>query len=32
MFDYYSICLTNPDVVKYKVKLEGSDPDWQPGN
>jgi serine phosphatase RsbU (regulator of sigma subunit) len=30
VFDYYSICLTNPDVVKYKVKLEGSDPDWQP--
>ena len=30
LFDYYSICLTNPDVVKYKVKLEGADPDWQP--
>lgn len=29
VFDYYSICLTNPDVVKYKVKLEGADQDWQ---
>jgi ligand-binding sensor domain-containing protein/serine phosphatase RsbU (regulator of sigma subunit) len=29
-FDYYSICLTNPDVVRYKVKLEGADADWQP--
>ena len=25
LFDYYSICLTNPDVVRYKVKLEGAD-------
>ncbi|MGE5420906.1 MAG: two-component regulator propeller domain-containing protein [Chloroflexota bacterium] len=30
IFDYNSICLTNPDVVKYKVKLEGADADWQP--
>ena len=30
LFDYYSICLTNPDVVKYKVMLEGADVDWQP--
>ncbi len=30
LFDYYSICLTNPDVVRYKVKLEGADRDWQP--
>ena len=30
LFDYYSICLTNPDVVRYKVKLEGADVDWQP--
>ncbi len=29
-FDFYSICLTNPDVVKYKVKLEGADQAWQP--
>ncbi len=25
LFDYYSICLTNPDVVRYKVKLDGAD-------
>ena len=30
LFDYYSICLTNPDIVRYKVKLEGADIDWQP--
>jgi ligand-binding sensor domain-containing protein/serine phosphatase RsbU (regulator of sigma subunit) len=30
LFDYYSICLTNPDVVKYRVKLDGEDEDWQP--
>jgi ligand-binding sensor domain-containing protein/serine phosphatase RsbU (regulator of sigma subunit) len=30
VFDYYSICLTNPDVVRYKVKLEGADEEWQP--
>jgi len=30
LFDYYSICLTDPDVVRYKVKLEGADKDWQP--
>jgi ligand-binding sensor domain-containing protein/serine phosphatase RsbU (regulator of sigma subunit) len=30
LFDYYSICLTNPDVVRYKVKLEGADADWRP--
>ena len=30
LFDYYSICLTNPDVVRYRVKLEGADVDWQP--
>jgi ligand-binding sensor domain-containing protein/serine phosphatase RsbU (regulator of sigma subunit) len=30
LFDYYSICLTNPDVVKYKVKLDGADKDWLP--
>ncbi|TAL61087.1 MAG: hypothetical protein EPN88_15095 [Bacteroidetes bacterium] len=30
LFDYYSICLTNPDVVKYKVKLQGADEDWRP--
>ena len=30
LFEYYSICLKNPDVVKYRVKLEGADKDWQP--
>lgn len=30
LFDYYSICLTNPDVVRYKVKLQGADEDWRP--
>jgi ligand-binding sensor domain-containing protein/serine phosphatase RsbU (regulator of sigma subunit) len=30
LFDYYSICLSNPDVVRYKVKLEGADEDWRP--
>jgi ligand-binding sensor domain-containing protein/serine phosphatase RsbU (regulator of sigma subunit) len=30
IFDYYSICLANPDVVRYKVKLEGADKDWRP--
>jgi ligand-binding sensor domain-containing protein/serine phosphatase RsbU (regulator of sigma subunit) len=30
LFDYYSICLTNPDVVRYKVKLEGADENWRP--
>jgi ligand-binding sensor domain-containing protein/serine phosphatase RsbU (regulator of sigma subunit) len=30
LFDYYSICLTNPDIVRYKIKLEGADDDWRP--
>jgi ligand-binding sensor domain-containing protein/serine phosphatase RsbU (regulator of sigma subunit) len=30
LFDYYSICLTNPEVVRYKVKLDGADDDWRP--
>jgi ligand-binding sensor domain-containing protein/serine phosphatase RsbU (regulator of sigma subunit) len=30
IFDYYSLCITNPDVVQYKVKLEGADKEWQP--
>jgi serine phosphatase RsbU (regulator of sigma subunit)/streptogramin lyase len=30
LFDYYSICVANPDVVRYKVKLEGADTEWQP--
>ena len=30
LFDYYSICLKNPDVVRYKVRLDGADKDWRP--
>ena len=30
LFNYYSICLTNPEVVRYKVKLQGADDDWRP--
>ena len=29
VFGYYSICLINPDVVKYQIKLEGLDREWQ---
>ncbi|MDT8401440.1 MAG: two-component regulator propeller domain-containing protein [Bacteroidales bacterium] len=29
-FDYYSVCLTNPKAVRYRVMLEGADPDWRP--
>ncbi|MFC2116516.1 two-component regulator propeller domain-containing protein [Bacteroidota bacterium] len=30
IFDYYSICLTNPEAVSYQYKLEGADIDWLP--
>ncbi len=30
MFNYYSICLTNPDAVRYRVMLEGADAGWRP--
>ncbi|MCK4465200.1 MAG: SpoIIE family protein phosphatase, partial [Bacteroidales bacterium] len=30
IFDYYSICLTNPDAVRYQIMLEGADADWRP--
>ena len=30
LFDYNSICLTNPDAVRYRVMLEGADEDWRP--
>ncbi|HKK41681.1 MAG TPA: SpoIIE family protein phosphatase, partial [Bacteroidales bacterium] len=30
LFDYYTICLNNPDVVRYKVRLEGADEGWRP--
>jgi serine phosphatase RsbU (regulator of sigma subunit) len=29
VIDYLSICLTNPDAVKYKIKLDGADSDWR---
>ena len=29
VIDYISICLTNPNAVKYKIKLEGADNDWR---
>jgi ligand-binding sensor domain-containing protein/serine phosphatase RsbU (regulator of sigma subunit) len=30
IFDFTSICLINPDAVRYKFKLEGADVDWMP--
>jgi ligand-binding sensor domain-containing protein/serine phosphatase RsbU (regulator of sigma subunit) len=30
IFDYISICLTNPEAVLYKIMLEGADNDWRP--
>ncbi len=30
VFNYSSICLTNPDEVYYKVMLEGLEEDWRP--
>ena len=30
IFDYNSISLTNPDAVRFRVILEGADPDWRP--
>lgn len=29
-FNYYSVCLTNPEAVSYQVMLEGADPGWRP--
>ncbi len=29
-FDYYSISLSNPAAVRYKVMLEGAEDDWRP--
>ena len=28
-FDYHSICLTNPEAVRYKTFLDGYESDWQ---
>jgi ligand-binding sensor domain-containing protein/serine phosphatase RsbU (regulator of sigma subunit) len=30
LFDYYSVSLTEPDAVKFKVMLKGFDSDWKP--
>jgi len=30
IFDYISICITNPEAVSYKIMLEGADKDWLP--
>jgi ligand-binding sensor domain-containing protein len=30
IFDYFCISLANQDFVRYRVKLEGADLDWQP--
>ncbi len=30
IFEYISICLTNPDAVLYQIMLEGADNDWRP--
>ncbi len=30
VFDYYSICMTNPDAVKYQVRLLGAEDEWRP--
>jgi ligand-binding sensor domain-containing protein/serine phosphatase RsbU (regulator of sigma subunit) len=29
-FEYHSICLTDAEKVRYKVKLDGADEDWLP--
>jgi ligand-binding sensor domain-containing protein/serine phosphatase RsbU (regulator of sigma subunit) len=29
-FDYYSVCLGNPDAVSFMVMLEGADQTWRP--
>jgi ligand-binding sensor domain-containing protein/serine phosphatase RsbU (regulator of sigma subunit) len=29
VFNYHSICLTNPEAVRYKIMLEGLESDWQ---
>ncbi len=32
IFNYYSICLTDPEAVEYEVMLEGYHDDWQKTN
>ena len=29
-FEYYSVCITNPDAVGYMVMLEGTEKTWRP--
>ena len=29
-FNYYTVSLTDPDAIRFKVMLEGSDQDWKP--
>jgi ligand-binding sensor domain-containing protein/serine phosphatase RsbU (regulator of sigma subunit) len=30
IIDYHSICLSNPEAVRYQIMLEGADKEWQP--
>lgn len=30
MFNFYSVCLVNPDAVKYRFMLKGADDGWSP--
>ncbi len=30
VFNYYSVSLSDPGAVKFKVMLKGADPDWRP--
>ncbi|HYW95156.1 MAG TPA: two-component regulator propeller domain-containing protein, partial [Bacteroidales bacterium] len=30
IIDYISICLTNPDAVRYQIMLDGADNNWRP--
>ncbi len=30
IFEYISICLTNPEAVAYRIMLEGADNEWRP--
>ena len=29
-FDYTAVCISNPEAVRYLVKLDGADDDWRP--